>query len=179
MFSKSRSSKPEASIEAGMPPSGQAPVSSSRDLPAEGDSTRAELPTQPEPKPTQTISKSSFLAADLTLVGTLKTLSDLLIEGTVEGDIEAFKVTMGEHSFLRGEMVADDLTVRGRVEGELKGLKVQLASTARVIGIVRHRILAIEAGAQFEGAAQRIDAEPVAKAGVPAASKPIDAKLNL
>lgn len=179
MFSKSRSSKPEASSEAGMPPSGQAPVSSGRDLPAEDDSTRAELPTQPEPKPTQTISKGSFLAADLTLVGTLKTLSDLLIEGTVEGDIEAFKVTMGEHSFLRGEMVADDLTVRGRVEGELKGLKVQLASTARVSGIVRHRILAIEAGAQFEGAAQRMDAEPATKAAVAAASKPIDVKLNL
>lgn len=171
MFSKSRSGKPDASSEAGVAPSGRAPVSSDRALPADEVSTRAELPTNPDPRPTQTPGRGSFLAADLTLVGSLKTLSDLVIEGTVEGDIQAFKVTMGEHSFLRGEVEADDVTVWGRVEGQLSGLKVQLASTARVSGIIRNRILAIDAGARFEGTAQRIDADPAPQAAAPAASK--------
>lgn len=172
MFSKSRPGRPDASSEVGMPPPGRAPFPPDRSLPLEDLATLPELPPGPEPKSTQATSKVSFLAADLTLVGTLKTSSDLVIEGTVEGDIQAFRVTLGEQSFLHGEVMADDLTVWGRVEGQLSGLKVHLASTARVSGDIRHRILAIDAGAQFEGSAQRLDADPAVTTAAPIAPQP-------
>jgi cytoskeletal protein CcmA (bactofilin family) len=173
MFSKSRPGRPDVSSEVGSPPPGRAPVPSERALPAEEPTPRAELSASPEPSRfTQTNSKVSFLAADLTLVGTLKTSGDVVIEGVVEGDIQAFKVTLGEQSTLRGEVVADDLTVRGRVEGQLTGLKVYLTSTARVGGDITHQVLAIDAGAQFDGSAQRMTTEPAPQAAAPTAGQP-------
>jgi cytoskeletal protein CcmA (bactofilin family) len=172
MFSKSRPGRPDASSEVGTPTPARAPFPSERGLPMEEPTPRPEAPSSRESRSAQTASKISFLAADLTLIGTLRTSGDVAIEGTVEGDIHAFKVTLGEQSTLRGEVVADDLTVRGRVEGQLSGLKVYLASTARVSGDIMHQILAIDAGAQFDGSAQRMETDPAPQAAAAPARQP-------
>ncbi len=97
----------------------------------------------------------SVLSSDLTVVGNLKTTGDIQIEGTVEGDIRAHLLTVGETATIRGEIVADDIVVNGRVVGRVRGLKVRLTSTARVEGDIIHKTIAIESGAHFEGSVQR------------------------
>jgi len=99
----------------------------------------------------------SILSSDLTVVGNLKTSGDIHIEGTVEGDIRAHMLTVGESATIRGEIVAEDIVVNGRVIGRVRGLKVRLTSTARVEGDIIHKTIAIEAGAHFEGSVQRQD----------------------
>jgi len=98
---------------------------------------------------------ASVLSSDLTVVGNLKTSGDVQIEGTVEGDIRAHLLTVGETATIRGEIVADDIVVNGRVVGRVRGLKVRLTSTARVEGDIIHKTIAIESGAHFEGSVQR------------------------
>ena len=49
-----------------------------------------------------------MLAADLTVTGNIRTQGDIQIEGTVEGDIRARLMTVGESATLRGEIVADE-----------------------------------------------------------------------
>ncbi len=97
----------------------------------------------------------SVLSPDLTVVGNLRTTGDIQVEGTVEGDIRAHLLTVGESATIRGEIVADDIVVNGRVIGRVRGLKVRLTSSARVEGDIIHKTIAIESGAHFEGSVQR------------------------
>ncbi|SFI62222.1 bactofilin family protein [Celeribacter neptunius] len=110
----------------------------------------------PKPKP-----PASVLSSDLTITGNLKTTGDIQIEGTVEGDIRAHLLTVGETAMIRGEVIADDVVVNGRIVGCVRGLKVRLTSTAKVEGDIIHKTIAIESGAHFEGSVQRAD-DPLA-----------------
>ena len=99
----------------------------------------------------------SMLSQDLTIVGNLRTTGDIQVEGTVQGDIRAHLLTVGETANIEGEIVADDIVVTGRVVGRVRGLKVRLTSTARVEGDIIHKTIAIESGAHFEGSVQRAE----------------------
>ncbi|MBL4629593.1 MAG: polymer-forming cytoskeletal protein [Roseicyclus sp.] len=100
---------------------------------------------------------TSMLSTDLTIVGNLRTTGDIQVEGTVQGDIRAHLLTVGESANIEGEIVADDIVVTGRVVGRVRGLKVRLTSTARVEGDIIHKTIAIESGAHFEGSVQRAE----------------------
>ena len=115
----------------------------------------------------------SVLSSDLTVVGNLKTTGDIQVEGTVEGDIRAHLLTVGETATIRGEIVADDIVVNGRVIGRVRGLKVRLTATARVEGDIVHKTIAIESGAHFEGSVQRQE-DPLSN-GRPALAAPAQA----
>ena len=105
---------------------------------------------------------ASVLSSGLTVVGNMRTTGDIQVEGTVEGDIRAHLLTVGESATIRGEIVADDIVVNGRVIGRVRGLKVRLTSTARVEGDIIHKTIAIESGAHFEGSVQRQE-DPLAQ----------------
>lgn len=105
---------------------------------------------------------ASVLASDLTITGNVRSSGDIQIEGTVEGDIRAQTLIVGESATVKGEIVAEDLVVHGRVAGRLRGLKVRLSATARVEGDIVHKTIAIESGAHFEGSVQRQD-DPLAQ----------------
>lgn len=156
MFSKSRINEPASKAEADKPKTSETPVSK----PSMDFSTGA-----PKGK-----AVASVLSSDLTVVGNLRTTGDIQIEGTVEGDIRAHLLTVGESATIRGEIVADDIVVNGRVIGRVRGLKVRLTSTARVEGDIIHKTIAIESGAHFEGSVQRQE-DPLAQ-GRPAAPPP-------
>ena len=106
---------------------------------------------------------ASVMSSDITIVGNVRSSGDIQIEGTVEGDIRAQMLIVGESATVKGEVVAEDVVVHGRVTGRLRGLKVRLSATARVEGDIIHKTIAIESGAHFEGSVQRQD-DPLAGA---------------
>ncbi len=108
--------------------------------------------TPPKAKPAP-----STLSSDLHVTGNLKTSGDIQVEGTVEGDIRAHLLTVGESATIKGEVIADDVVINGRIVGRVRGLKVRLTATARVEGDIIHKTIAIESGAHFEGSVQRQD----------------------
>jgi cytoskeletal protein CcmA (bactofilin family) len=116
-------------------------------------------PAPVKPKPA-----ASVLSSDITITGNVRSSGDIQIEGTIEGDIRAQTLIVGETATVKGEVVAEDVVVNGRVVGRLRGLKVRLANTARVEGDIVHKTIAIESGAHFEGSVQRQD-DPLGKAG--------------
>jgi cytoskeletal protein CcmA (bactofilin family) len=142
MFSKSRINEPgpKAGAETEQPKATEAATKPAFDY----------TPSTPKAKP-----PASVLSSDLTITGNLKTSGDIQVEGTVEGDIRAHLLTIGETATIKGEIVADDVVVNGRIIGRVRGLKVRLTSTARVEGDIIHKTIAIESGAHFEGSVQR------------------------
>ena len=110
---------------------------------------------------------ASVLSSDLHITGNIKTSGDIQIEGTIDGDIRAHLLTVGEGATVKGEVIADDVVVNGRVVGRVRGLKVRLTSSARVEGDIIHKTIAIESGAHFEGSVQRQDDPLASKGAVP------------
>ena len=148
MFSKSKINDP-------------GPKATETTPPAAADSAAAKPMTDfkasaPKPKPA-----ASVLSSDLHITGNIKTTGDIQVEGSVEGDIRAHLLTIGETATIKGEVVADDVVINGRIVGRVRGLKVRLTSTARVEGDIIHKTIAIESGAHFEGSVQRQD-DPLA-----------------
>lgn len=142
MFSKSRVNEPGPKPPEGdmKPKAPDAPLAARPDY----------APAAPKAKP-----PASVLSSDLTVTGNMKTTGDIQVEGTVEGDIRAHLLTIGEGATVKGEVVADDVVINGRIVGRVRGLKVRLTSTARVEGDIIHKTIAIESGAHFEGSVQR------------------------
>ncbi|MCR9126098.1 MAG: polymer-forming cytoskeletal protein [Rhodobacteraceae bacterium] len=165
MFSKSKINEPGAK-----PPSTPAapPAATASPSPSEFKAT------PPKAKP-----PASVLSSDLHVTGNMKTTGDIQVEGTVEGDIRAHLLTIGESATIKGEVTADDVVINGRIVGRVRGLKVRLSSTARVEGDIIHKTIAIESGAHFEGSVQRQD-DPLSPgrlnapqgSGNPAAARP-------
>ena len=145
MFSKSKINEPG-------PKADEAAKPAAPDMPRASSSGSEYKPTAPKAKP-----PASVLSNDLHVVGNLKTTGDIQVEGTVEGDIRAHLLTIGESATIKGEVVADDVVINGRIVGRVRGLKVRLTATARVEGDIIHKTIAIESGAHFEGSVQRQD----------------------
>ena len=164
MFSKSKINEPgpkapdQSKAEMGEAPAAPAPKPAAADVSA----------SAPKPKPAP-----STLSSDLHITGNVKTTGDINVEGTVEGDIRAHMLNIGESATIKGEVTADDVVINGRIVGCVRGLKVRLPSTARVEGDIIHKTIAIESGAHFEGSVQRQDdplTNPPKKAPAKAAS---------
>ena len=147
MFSKSKINEPGSKTADTPSPATPTPTPSAP--PAAASDTK---PSTPKAKP-----PASLLSADLHVTGNMKTSGDIQVEGTVEGDIRAHLLTIGESATIKGEVTADDVVINGRIVGRVRGLKVRLTSTARVEGDIIHKTIAIESGAHFEGSVQRQD----------------------
>lgn len=103
MFSKSKindpAPKPDTAAKPAMPE--KKPEMKRPDAP--GAEFKA---TSPKAKP-----PASVLSSDLHVTGNLKTTGDIQVEGTVEGDIRAHLLTIGEGATIRGEVIADDVVI--------------------------------------------------------------------
>ena len=151
MFSKSKTSETA-------PPAKTHDYGAATPTPAAGARPEGELTAAPGGKPpfqSKPKASPSLLSSDLTIKGNVSTSGDIQIEGTIEGDVRAHLLTVGESATIRGEVVADDVVVNGRVVGRVRGLKVRLTASAKVEGDIVHKTIAIESGAHFEGSVQR------------------------
>jgi cytoskeletal protein CcmA (bactofilin family) len=152
MFSKPKQTDTAASHDTiDVPPAPAPAVSSFEPRPA------PPVPAATKPKPV-----ASVLSSDLTIVGNVRSSGDIQVEGTVEGDVRASTLIVGESATVKGEVVAEEVIVHGRVVGRLRGLKVRLSNSARCEGDIVHKTIAIESGAHFEGSVQRQD-DPIGK----------------
>ncbi|MCV2891919.1 bactofilin family protein [Lentibacter sp. XHP0401] len=152
MFSKSKINEPGPKADSTTPASSAdkgAPAAPHKPAMPGGSEFKASAPKAKPP--------ASVLSSDLHVTGNLRTTGDIQVEGTIEGDIRAHLLTVGEGATVKGEVIADDVVVNGRIVGRVRGLKVRLTSTARVEGDIIHKTIAIESGAHFEGSVQRQD----------------------
>lgn len=177
MFSKSKINDPIETGTDAAKPVAATPVTASAAKPHPAASAAAPSATATRPAAMGS-GGQSIISPDLKVIGNLQTEGDLQIEGTVEGDIRANLLTIGEKATIRGEVVAEDVVVNGHVIGRIRGSKVRLSATGRVEGDIQHTTIAIEAGAQFEGSVHRSEDPINAPKGVKPAAPAQPAAMN-
>ncbi len=99
----------------------------------------------------------SILSANLHVVGNLTTEGELQLDGVVEGDVTAGRLTIGANAKVTGNVNAEMVNVQGEVRGTIRARSVQLARSAKVTGDIWHETLSIEAGAYYEGQCKHTD----------------------
>ena len=105
--------------------------------------------------PPKVKSPPSLLSTDLFIKGNLSTSGDIQIEGSVEGNIKANLLTIGQSALIKGEITAEEVVVNGNISGTIRGKRVHLTSSAQVEGDIIHGSIAIESGAHFEGTIEK------------------------
>jgi cytoskeletal protein CcmA (bactofilin family) len=94
------------------------------------------------------IGNNSHFTGDVTTKGTLR------IDGSMEGNVNADWVILGEKATLKGGISARGIIVGGKVEGNLKAKEiVEIKSKGTVSGDVVTNKLSIVEGAVFNGKA--------------------------
>ena len=92
--------------------------------------------------------------------GTLKLTKNLVVDGTVEGEIDcAATVTIGSSGRVNAQICAETVVIDGEIHGDIEARsEISLSKTARVYGDLMTEGIVIERGAKVEG---RITIGPV------------------
>jgi cytoskeletal protein CcmA (bactofilin family) len=101
---------------------------------------------------------------EITLSGEINCCDKLLIEGSVEANLNNCReVEIAETGLFKGSASIDEAEVRGRFEGNLVVRKrLLIKATGRVSGTIRYGQIEIECGGQISGDVQ---AQPAGDAG--------------
>jgi len=118
------------------------------------------MPEKSKPK-----SGPSILSHDMHVVGKIFSTGDIQIEGRLDGDLRSHAVTIGEKAVVSGEVAGDMVTVFGQVKGTIRARQVYLCATSKVTGDIFNEALAIETGAQLNGAVKR-EKDPLKHAAI-------------
>lgn len=99
----------------------------------------------------------SIISSDVVMRGNVNSAGEIQFDGSLEGDLKAGSLIIGEKASVKGEVICETVTVRGRVEGGIRAKSVSLASTAHIQGDILHSSLSVETGAHFEGNCRHSD----------------------
>jgi cytoskeletal protein CcmA (bactofilin family) len=130
--------------------------------------TRKTEPSAPAPQPTapsvssyqpnsvSAKTASGILSRGVSIKGTVKFSTELLIDGEVEGEINSTgSLTIGEHAQIRGEVKAKSVKVRGNVEGNISATeRCELHAGCTLHGDIEAPRLVVDENASFFGSAK-------------------------
>ncbi|MDA8431491.1 MAG: polymer-forming cytoskeletal protein [Nitrospiraceae bacterium] len=94
----------------------------------------------------------SLVGAESTFKGDISTKGTIRIDGTVEGNVEADWVVLGEKAFVKGDVSARGVIVGGKVEGNLRVREIcELKNKGELYGEIVTLKLTVAEGAIFDG----------------------------
>jgi len=101
-------------------------------------------------------SSGGLLSRGVSIKGSVKFLSELRIDGEVEGTIDSpGKLSIGEHAQIRGEIRAKSVKVRGNVEGDIIATeRCELEAGCTLHGDIEAPRLVVDENAAFVGSAK-------------------------
>lgn len=123
------------------------------------------------PRGTATIGKSVFIK------GNILSKEDLVIDGNVEGSVEAQenRITIGPNGRVVANVKARDVVVLGQLKGNIEASgRVDIRKGANLTGDIRYAKISIEEGADLRGSLEmiRVDVKPESQKAAEAAPKP-------
>jgi cytoskeletal protein CcmA (bactofilin family) len=115
----------------------------------------------------------SVLASDLKVSGIIATEGSLEVHGTVDGEIAASNLMIGNDGAVSGKVQAGQAELRGQLSGEIACNTLTLRASARMTADATCGTLVIESGAEVEGRFSRpAPVAPPAPAPAPKSEAP-------
>ena len=114
-------------------------------------------PPQPQAgtgQPDTTVTHS-YIAAEVSIEGSLSCRGNLRFDGTIKGDLDCKDLTAGPHAIIDGTVHATRLSLNGKISGFVEAESVHLGPDAEMFGDIVYRSLSIDEGATFEGNLRR------------------------
>lgn len=94
----------------------------------------------------------TILGAESTIRGELVVKGTVRVDGTIEGDLGADYVVVGETGRVQGNLRSRGTVVGGRIDGNIDSSEtVELKHSAQVFGEIRTAKLVMSEGALFDG----------------------------
>ena len=133
--------------------------------------------TAPEPKPVTTETKT-LIGEHISIEGSIRGKGDLVIEGSVKGNIqlEKYHLIVGPKGQVEAEIHAGNVTVSGQLTGNIIALeKVAITKDADFSGEIKAKRISVEDGAYLKAA---IELERESHIKPVPTSKPADQKTS-
>lgn len=98
----------------------------------------------------------TIIADDVEVVGSIKSASNIQIDGKLNGDLNCSgDALLGNSCSIKGNVNVKSTTVNGQVNGNITAKdKIDLKSSARITGDIRAKRLTVEDGVSFIGKAE-------------------------
>lgn len=121
-----------------------------------------------EPKPPtpvahpETNAEQTVIGENISIEGSIRGTEHLVIEGSMNGNVEMEKhnFTVGSKGRVEGEIKALNVKVSGQMIGNIKTQgKVEITKEADFMGDIRSKNISVEDGAYFKGSIE-LDREP-------------------
>ena len=113
--------------------------------------------------------RTATIGKGVSITGQIYSKEDLIIDGEVEGTIEALenKITIGPNGKVKAAIKAKDIVVLGIVQGNVEATeRMEIRKDARLVGDIKTTRISIEDGAIFKGSIDIVRTDvtkPVAK----------------
>ena len=95
-----------------------------------------------------------MLVSDIKIKGNITEKESIIIDGEVNGNINAELVETFENSNIKGNITSKNVFIGGKLKGDINSDRVHIRKTADVEGSIKHETLAIK-----EGSVLKIKAE--------------------
>ena len=108
--------------------------------------------SEPTPIKAQVAMRSeSVITEGFHFNGVVKALTDLRVDGTLDGDIEVKSLVIGGTGAVSGQCRCDVLMIEGRFQGKAECRELHLNAGAVIDGEVTYSVLRAQRGAQITG----------------------------
>ena len=88
----------------------------------------------------------SVLVSDVKIKGNITEKGNIIINGEVDGDINAELVETFENSLVKGNIKSKKTVIGGKLKGNINSDSVHIKKTADVDGTIKQKTLSIEEG---------------------------------
>ena len=88
----------------------------------------------------------SVLVSDIKIKGNITEKESIIIDGEVNGNINADLVETFENSNIKGSITSQDAFIGGKLKGDINSDRVHIRKTADVEGSIKHKTLSIKEG---------------------------------
>ena len=88
----------------------------------------------------------SVLVSDVKIKGNVIEKESIIVDGEVEGNINAEIVETFENSFVKGDIKSKETVIGGKLKGDINSDSVHIRKTAEVEGTIKQKTLSIEEG---------------------------------
>ena len=89
----------------------------------------------------------AIIGADTKFVGTISNVKSIEIEGTVEADLSAEKLSIGATGKFTGQVTSDLVVIGGAYDGIMQAGSIWATETAQIAGEIHYQSLQMDRGA--------------------------------